>query len=582
MDIKKIVSNVLLEAVKKKDLPPLVAQKLADAYPSFNGLTDEQKMADVMQIINRHDVLKSSFNEDNPTYYNFILQHDGRNPRLEKVDPKTLPDITQAPIKSLIKLLHAMGAEKFPDLNLEKAGTGTDDGATKEEVEKMRLDGVFNENGYLPTDSKIESSKEMWYSDKNAIINDNGFRVYAVMNEEQADRMGYYYEALFIQQIKKLRQDNPNGDWAKVVEAKQAPWCHIWRGSAYRGYTVKDPDTGQVLYDHSPSKYGDRRENFGYTLFEVIDESINPLDEIATKGQFHMATIIVKPNGGFMVSPMLNAGEISKVWAGLVQLYPKLDGHKDLLVPREFDPKEMMPRKAGDNQKERVNEKEGHPREFAGLDPDEQVKFIKEGGEIQKIRSWKAMTPAVRKIYIQSINNSNYTTKINNFELLKAIKNTQGFAAKLDSKLKEIGVQNGIAKLVNDYITTDFVLEYMGKKDSNVNVYSSKSSKKFCVYDANLTDFVIKDNTTYDDRFDRGKNIRLKNKNGNLYLVYSFNSPNGDEFFILNDDFANDQHKGYIMSKKGFGIISEDLQLKPEDFEFKPDDNLDLIGEENM
>ena len=584
MDIKKIVSNVLLEAIKKKDYPVVVAKKLADAYPGFNTLTDEQKMQDVNQIINRYEALRASFNENNSTYFNFILQHDGRNRNLEKVDPRELSDIAQAPIKILIKLLHLMSGEKFPDLNLEKVESAPtqDDNISDEELAKKKLDSTFNENGYLPTEGKIEASKEMWYSDENAIINEDGFRVYQVVNEQQADRMGYYYESLFIQQIKKLRADNPDGDWSKVVAVKQAPWCHIWRGSAYRGYTVKDPDTGQALYDHSVSKYGDRREAFGYTLYEIIDESINPLEDIVEKGQFHMCTLIVKPNGGFMLSPMLNAGEISKNWNMLVNQFPKLANHQNLLVSRPFDPNELMPRKVNANEPEKVNEKEGHPREFAGLDPEEQIKFIKEGGEIQKVRSWKAMNPSVRKIYIQSILRSNYTTKINNFDLLKAIKNT-GYDMKLDSKLKEIGVEKGITKLINDFITTDFTLEYMGKKDKNINVYSSKSNGMFCIYDSLNAGFVKKDSTIYDERFERGKNIRLKNKENNLYLFYQFLSPNGDEFYILNDDpFGGDKHTGYIMSKKGFGVISEDLQLKAENFKFDPNnDNVDMIGEIN-
>lgn len=537
MSIKKIVSKILLEAsISKKDFPNIVKQKLSEAYPvAFNELTPEEQDKYVNSIIVRHDQLKSTMNTDNPIVNNFLLRHDGTHGS-KKIELQQLQSLPQAPIVELLDLMKALG--KFEKLNLS---TGTGDGdveKTEEEIEKERVDSVFLEADNKPTEKKLEYSKSLWEDPNTAIINDNGVRVYFIKDQETSERFGYFYESIFKEQYKLIKGD-PKFSSVQI----SAPWCQVWRGTSYRGYEIKD-ENGRFMYSHSQNKWGDMREDHGYTFYYLIDDKINPLENIVEKGQYHMVAVAIKRNGGIILSPMLNVGEISKSWSQLVDMYPELDAHRNLFESEDFDPSETKIIKQQGEIK--ISEVEGSPKEFARLTPDEQISWIQsEDKDIQKVKSWKAMAPGVRAAYMKTITPSNLTHKIGNYDLYKIIIST-GFGNAINKQ-----VENGVTKLALFYVGADFDVAFLGKKVPTTIVYSNKRTKNKGIFDTLEGKWVVKDGVTYDDRFvnqEREGDIAFTDE-GDYVTIYKFvATDNNDKFYVIHD--GGKDHIGYIVSSK--------------------------------
>jgi hypothetical protein len=540
MSIKKIVSNVLQEAISKKDFPKIVRQKLLDAYPtSFNELTPEEQEQYINQIITRHDVLKPQLNTDNSIVYNFLLRHDGTHGS-KKVELQQLQSLPEAPIEELLDLMTLLSKGKFEKKSLSTS-SGDEPEKSDEEIEKERVDNIFKENSNKPTDEKIEYSKGMWYDEGSALVNENGVRVYYIKDQETSERFGYYYESIFKKQFQIVKGDSKYSN----IDLR-APWCQVWRGESSYGYEVRD-DNGRPLYSHSPNKWGQMREQIGYTFYYLIDDKIDPLEDVVNKGQWHMVAIAVKRNGAIILSPMLNAGEISKQWDAVVQMYPELGKYRNVFQSEDFEESELKVKlKQGEV---RISENEGSPKEFARLSPDEQIVWIQQDNDITKVKSWKAMAPPVRIAYIGTIDASNYTHKISNWDLLKAILSTEGFANKINRR-----VPNGVIKLVDFYINVDFNVAFSGKKSENVIVLSEKRTKKIGIFDRLKGGWVESGGITYSDKFtnqDRNGDIVVTN-DGDYILVYHFKSDDGASFYIVNDEPQSTPHNGYILSEKSY------------------------------
>ena len=540
MNIKKIVSTVLSEAVSKKDFPKIVRQKLEDAYPtSFNELTPEEQDQYINSIITRHDVIKPLLNVDNSIVYNFLLRHDGTHGS-KKVELQQLQSLPEAPIEELLELMVALSKGKFEKKSLSTA-TGVESEKSEEEIEKERVDEIFKENSNRPTEEKLEYSKSLWEDPSTALVNENGVRLYYIKDQETSERFGYYYESIFKKQFQIVK-----GDPKYTNVDLRAPWCQVWRGESQYGYEVKD-DNGRPLYSHSPNKWGQMREQIGYTFYYLIDDKIDPLQNVVEKGQWHMVAVAIKRNGAIILSPMLNAGEISKPWGEVIKMYPELEKYRNVFQSEEFEESELKVRlKQGEV---RVSENEGSPKEFARLSPDEQIIWIQQDNDITKVKSWKAMAPPVRIAYIGTIDASNYTHKISNWDLLKAILSTEGFASKINRR-----VPNGVSKLVGFYINVDFNVAFSGKKTETTVVLSEKRTGKKGIFDTLKGGWVESGGITYSDKFvndERSGDIVVTN-DGDYILVYRFVSDDGNSFYIVNDEPQTKQHIGYILSEKSY------------------------------
>ena len=306
------------------------------------------------------------------------------------------------------------------------------------------------------------------------------------------------------------------------------------------------------MYSHSPNKWGDMREDHGYTFYYLIDDKINPLQDVVGKGQYHMVAIAIKRNGAFILSPMLNVGEISKSWSQLIDMYPELEKHRNVFESEDFEPTELkIQLKQGEI---KISEIEGSPKEFARLTPDEQITWIQtEDKDIQKVKSWKAMAPAVRTAYIATIDASNLTHKIGNYDLYKAIISS-GFGQAINKK-----VENGVTKLALFYVGADFDVAFLGKKVPTTIVYSNKKTRNKGIFDTLEGKWVTKGKTTYDDRF---VNVESEgdlafSDDGNVITIYKFVADNGDKFYVIHD--GGKDHIGYIVSSEMYESFKDDF-----------------------
>jgi hypothetical protein len=67
-------------------------------------------------------------------------------------------------------------------------------------------------------------------------------------------------------------------------------------------------------------------------------------DELAklnSSGKWFMASLMITKRGRYILSSMLNDGEETLDWAGVLRVFPKLDGHKELFVYQDFSGEEM-------------------------------------------------------------------------------------------------------------------------------------------------------------------------------------------------------------------------------------------------
>ena len=422
---------------------------------------------------------------------------------------------------------------------------GGEDKENDVEDEKVRLDAIFASDGNQPNEVKIETSKPMWFSDENCVINKGGVRVYKVLSETHAKRMGYYYQSLHRQQYMKFRR---NG-------RINSPWCVTWRGDV----KITD-DEGNYLYGNGTNQYGYYRRSDKKTFYFLIDDNRNYLSDDINEARFHMAAIQINNYGSYTVSSMFNDGDETKSWDFIVSTWPQLDGEREKFEWRALSQDELESAKVTDM----INETPGDPNEFSAQTPQRMTEYISIGGKIKEVDSWNAMTPELKTTYITMMQLHDATSRISNSKLLTAILKTSPpdfpYREKLDRKLKQIG-KPGIEYLVNDFMQKDYILVRKGQKDDNYRIYQSKSSHLFGIYHISSFEWVM-DGTTkieYNDRFSEEKMMRTEDEQGKRYAVKSYSADNGDAFYVIIDNPTlsdGGEALGYLVSKQ---MWEEDL-----------------------
>jgi hypothetical protein len=120
---------------------------------------------------------------DQPGVVSFLARYDGIPQGTKKYELKDLRDIFKFEIKHLVEFL-----TEFGNFSIDLGDVDN------EENPESRLKRIFKEKAEQKTDEKVEESKKMWTDENTATVNENGFRVYEIKNQDQAVRMGYYYQ----------------------------------------------------------------------------------------------------------------------------------------------------------------------------------------------------------------------------------------------------------------------------------------------------------------------------------------------------------------------------------------------------
>jgi hypothetical protein len=173
------------------------------------------------------------------------------------------------------------------------------------------------------------------------------------------------------------------------------------------------------------------------------------------------------------------------------------------------------------------------------------------------------------------------TSRVSTYEFMKAIiKSGNVWKGRLDYKLKTLNL-NGLGYLVENFMIREFVLDFTGKKNTNIKIYKSKATQKYGICDLNNVDWVQKDGVTYDSEFikrvipypEGDLEDLTKNK---IYTVVEFASPNV-KFYTLND-MDDKPNIVYILSDKKYNELKE--KLENEEQGANVEDDVDIAEEQ--
>jgi hypothetical protein len=554
MEIKKLISNIVNEAVKKSDLVTFLSNKFSSESPKFNSLDPETKSNHTFEIVEAYRNIKAKLRTSNPAVFSFLQRHDG-NHGTNLITIEQLNKITEIPYKQLMELLSVTGDFKPIALDGDSKSFGGDD-------DEVKLIRTFGTSGNNPTQGKVEASKQMWGSPKNAVVNEDGFRVYHIKDQTQAIRMGYYYQTLHIKQFRDIK-----------IEVRP-PWNVTFR----KDYQEKN-SIGSSIISHGFNKWSSFRSAHEASIYFVIDESRNPFEDILTNGKYFMSVIEVLNDGGYQLRSMLNDGSLLLNWKRLVDLYPKLEGHEDSFVYHDFSPEELVEPMEIDTS---FNEYPESKNYIGKQLPDVQIAWFKEGNDITKALTWKTMTVPVRLAYIDTITAYNIFEKISNEDLMNEMlrgvvaKGGKPFTTILNDKMISIG-KKGLSFLTHHYNESKYEVEFIGKRTSTRVIYKSKSKDSskdglMGIFDTKKGKwFIGPDGIRYDARYGITNKLRKKDKNGKTYLIFELiASDNGDKFYIVNDEpFVSDKtHHGYFYSLKAYNKFLVDFidSEKPEPY----------------
>lgn len=510
MKIRDLVFDIIVEEVKNKKLFNAVIDKWSNEYPELKSDNEEirqKALKNAEEVFLRHEQVKTNLSEKNPIVYGFLIRHDGTDPNLVKYTINDLKQIEKIKLKDLVTFLREL-------VNFETEIFST----TKNDKEKNEeeLSKIFEDKGNNKTPEKIEASKQMWYDTSSAMINEDGFRVYKIMNQPQSIRMGYYYQYLHRKVYQKEKGNH-------IVNP---PWCVTWRGSDVTEFP-EDENGNRIpgsapLFSHSNNLYYSYRKNHGFTFYFVIDENRGPED------RYHMSSLVATKTG-FILTSMFNDGDNSMSWDQIVKIYPKLDGHRDKIQYRAPSEDEISSLSIVDI----INENENDPQhEFARQSLDTKLQYITAGGSIKKVKSWMSMPNNLRQSYIESTGLDNVFTKFSTLELIEAVFK-EGFYDKLDRRLKILG-KSGVDYLVQEILKRKYETHYISKENREFSIFKSKDTGKFGIYVKKQLKWLVKNNIEYKDDYNIIEHRIYLDKEGEMHLVelYSKTNTTDDTSFV--------------------------------------------------
>lgn len=571
MDIKKIVRKFLLEQ-PDGDAPqdaPKPAQQLTKAQrelftrliTKWRETFPEMTVEDALLIFNKYrEALPQIKDESVQAVKAFLYRGNG------KYTINDLRDASKVDIKDLLLFLLEFKKFRFKPGGEERE---------KIDPEVARMNATFKQNGDNITEGKIEASKSMWESQNNLVVDEGDFRVYSVNTMEEAKRYGYYYQ----EKLKELIINNIN---TKKYPTNALPWCVFSRGDA-QAVHLGDKSDKKLIISPVSNQYRYYRQTPKYSFYVVIDEA---RDLFGAGGEYYIGTIMRTSQGSFLLSSMYN-GEYNISEEDLIRKYPKLNGHLDELIYKEFDPKVEVDSEVPLTILDIVNEQEGSPNAFWMQGPDEKEEYINQGGYLRNPKSWSTLSNDLRETYINSIVAGNTAQKVATEEFFRAIVESGiGWKNKLDRRLKVLG-KTGIGYLADNFMKANYGPDFYGMKNQNVRIYKRLRTTYYGIYDVEDGDWVTKDGITYDCTFTKNilrkpDNLLLDRQTKIHYLVTEFESSEGKFYILKNIKEVGKNFNVYMMSEKKYRELREKLESETGGDEYQGlDDTNDVdIAEE--
>ena len=556
MKFGNLLYDIIFEsAIKNKAKFNELVDKWRVIYPD---MTEDQ----AVKIFTRHSNIKDQISMDQPGVVTFLARYDGIPQGTKKYELKDLRDIYQFQVNHLVEFLREFG--NF-SIDLEDEST--------ENNSESSLKKIFSEKDEQKTDKKIEESKKMWYNESTALINENGFRVYDIKNQTDIIRMGYYYQEIFTQKAKK--------DFIESRQRYNPPWCVTGRGSKvaeYVEYEENGTPQKQLLHTQYSNQYVNYRQNQNRSFYFIIDENRSQDDK------YYMSALQIDKYGSFLLTSMMNDGDTSMSWDGIISIYPQLTQHKNKIAYRQLTNEEIETK----NVTNVINEDEGNLNDFCRQTQDRKQEFINLGGILKKPRSWSCMGQDLRRLYISTMDTANAFTKFSNMEFLTYVLNTPGGANSLERRLNDLG-KPGVSYLVDHLMNYEFKIARRSLDNNNFTLYESTRTKKFGIFNPQKPGWVEKNGVTYGPTyslisFEIYRDIDTNQKC--MVEIYSQQSSVGDSSFfcIYPTASSNAKKNGHFLSFSAWSRLKESGKIKKENemkksgdmSNFDPESDVDL------
>ncbi len=534
MKFTNIVYDMIVEEVKNKSL---INSLLAKWQTENQSLTYQ----DVESIYERFaGRIQNGIRLDKPEVLTFLNHFDGvhTKPKFPR-EPNLLKDITKYTYAQIIFLI-------------DEYGLG--DGGV-EQIDRFRIG-----NDVEPNEEIIEASKELWSSDKNAVINENGFRLYGVPDQATAIKYGYY-----------------EGEMAKKIHRlfPQEYGFNQWCVTRYR------------INSNLWSSYRSRRYTFYFAIDDNRNFNVQPQEGEEVEApkfnyaKYYLSAIIVldASASNFKIADLQNNNEYDISWEKLIQIFPALDGKRELFKWKEYNEDEELVNPSDIRNK--INEDRNSPWWFARMTKANKAAYIQNQGTLREPDSWLSMDEDLRKLYIDTSTRNNILDKFKSRAFLRTILSIPANKKSLERRLGILGFENGLNVIVDNIIRNDFEPYRTSMDNPNLVIYESRGDGKYAIYNTLTLSPLVKDGVDYDAFYSLIKTLAYTDKNGTLYYIEVFSKTNQ----VDNESFYSimipsvDIAKCHILTAKqwenvdGKVLQKADDTIQDDDFqgEFTPD-----------
>ena len=526
MNIQDLVYDVIVEEVKNKKLFNFLLNKWFGDNPTPEQI--QQAEADLTLFMEK----QKSLTVNNPAVYTFLMRHDG-NHGLPAFDPSKLMDISQYSLEEIESLLH-----EFRDAVLT---------AGEEDDFKGKL---------ISDNKKVAASKKLWSSDRDVVVNEEGFKVHYVADAREAIKYGFYQQEM-----------------AQSYQGLQ--WCV----------------TGRNTSDSRSNLWGTYRPK--RTFWFVMDESKNPKDNPNKEVyRYYICALqyCERDQGytGFKMTSMLNDGDNPKTWEEVTRIYPQLAEHRDLFEYVRYDEAELFDRTVAN----RLTEGSGR-HEFAAARRELKKAYLEGGGVVSTENSWRSMDTNLRNMYILATTARDAIDKFSSYELMSTIKKVGNEFRLLDNTLKSLGsrldqqgrVSNqslgdlGVAFIYQHLMENEFITARTSIDNPKIRLYKSKKNKKkFGLYHLGKIDWVIHDGIKFEPDYTESSTILYIDDQEKSYLVETYvvgeNGPvdNRSLYCVYPIDEDNELAGGHFIGARQWSEL-EGTKMHPKDEENDDDDS---------
>lgn len=515
-------SDIIFGQINEENINKNLINQLLKKWSSENqNLTFE----DVQKIVYEDFApKKNGLNSRTPAVFSFLSRFDG-NHGFQRFEPSNLQDITKYTYAQITSLLDEYRDEDF----------------------EMQQDTVFAGKDLKSNPKRLEASKNLWYSDKNAIINKDGCRVYYIPDQKESMKFGYYQNycrGLF----------RGSNQWCVTGTGASDSRANLWA-------TYRPSRTFYFIIDETKLN--------GKTIEEVNSNITSSSNEAYYLGAIQVVT---DNNMGYRLTYMLNNdGDRDVTWEQLVQRYPQLDGEKEKFRYIKFEPNLEL---ADTNIVTRINEVEGNPYEFSRQERRLKKAYITgASGNITKARSWQSMDEGLRELYVLSTEKEDVHEKFQTYELIDAIKKSGNIFKVLNQRLTQIGL-NGVAVIYDKVLESQFNTARVSLDNKNIRLYRDRSSKKYGLYHGLYGDFLKFGGIKYEPFYEEIDTSVLMTNDGEAYVVETYSksgAPDNTSFYcVFPADSEGKLINGHFLTHDSF------LKLK-ERFEPGEDESFSMV-----